>query len=237
MKDITQLFAESYLPVKALLFYASNMDSSCYVESHDLDADGRATNIHPLNFRECAELAEKLRAGVNNSGNFLHHDSLLPESLLWYAPRKDGGAIWYTPKRKASLFFSPSLGIPDGEACLPPLLWKASKTGLQVWALHGGERPQADTPLFLAPFFNIYGDARVCMGNVRTEIQGNCSLLDFISLWEKYFFASHFSHLLVDTSPVKMNIVQLWQGLINTEKDFPLNQLKKSALKLKDILP
>ncbi|MDN3588229.1 PRTRC system protein B [Pedobacter aquatilis] len=237
MKDITQLFAESYLPVKALLFYCSNVDSSCYVESHDLDAQGRATNVHPLNFRECAELAEKLRAGENKKDIFLHHKSLLPESLLWYAPQTGGGAMWHTPKMKASLFFSSYLAIPDGQASLPPLLWKASKEALQVWALQGEGRPQADTPLFHAPFFNLYGDARVCMGNVRILLPKDCCLIEFISLWEKYFFASHFSHLLVDTSPVKMNIVQLWQDLINTGKDFPINQLKKSPLKLKNLLP
>lgn len=237
MKDITQLFAESYLPVKALLFYCSNEDSSYYVEGHDLDENGIATNVHPLNFKECAELAEKLRSAEHKTDNFLHHKSLLPENLLWYSPQKDGGAMWHTPKMKASLFFSKLLAIPDGQASLPPLLWKASKEALQVWALQGEGRPKADTPLFHAPFFNLYGDARVCMGNVRILLPKDCRLMEFISLWEKYFFASHFSHLLVDTSPVKMNIVQLWQDLINSEKDFPIKQLKKSSLKLKDLLP
>jgi len=236
MKDITNLFAESYLPVKALLFYTSNADNSHYVESHDLDKNGIATNVHPLNGRECADLADKLRADEIKTDNFLHHNSLLPENLLWYSPQTEGSVMWHTPKMTANLFFSPSLNIPDGQASLPPLLWKASRTGLQLWALQGEKRPQADTPLFHAPFFNFYRDARVCMGNVRIAIPKDCSLMEFIRLWEKYFFASHFSHLLIDASPVKMNIVQLWQSLINTGKGFPINQLKKSPLKLKDIL-
>jgi PRTRC genetic system protein B len=237
MKDITHLFAESHLPLKALLFYQSTLDESFYIESHDLDHTGLATNVHPLNIKECNSLAKKLHATEGETDNFLNHKSLLPDNLLWYAPKLDGGAIWYTPKMKARLFFSPSLSIADGEAALPPLLWKASRTTLQIWALENENRPQAETPLYHAPFFNLYSDARVCMGNVSIQIPKDCSLTDFMHLWMKYFLASKFSHLLVDHSPAKMNIVQLWQSLSGTGKAFPMHRLKKTNQKLKNILP
>ncbi|MBC6112447.1 PRTRC system protein B [Pedobacter fastidiosus] len=235
MKDITDLFSEAFLPVKALLFYKSTKDQSFYVESHDLDKTGVATNVHPLNERESLDLGSKLRASEDKADGFLNHKALLPENLLWYSTQIDGGAMWYTQKMRVSLLFTPALSIPDGLASIPPLLWKASKTGLQVWALENGTRPQANTILCLAPFFNVYADGCVCMGNVSIHISRDCSLLDFMELWTKYFFASTFSHLLVDKSPVKTNIVQLWQSLVGSDRAFPMNQLKKSKSKLSDI--
>lgn len=235
MKDITSLFSETFLPVKALLFYQSSQDKSYYVESHDLDSDGMATNVHPLNERESHELSLKLQADKNKEHGFLNHRGLLPENLLWYAANSDGGVMWYTPGMSANLYFAKTLSIPDGMAQLPPLIWKASKTNLQIWATRQGQRPQADTELFLAPFFNLYHDGRVCMGNVDIKIPRDCNLTQFMELWMNYFFASTFSHLLIECSPVKRNIVQLWQSLIATGKPFPLNQLKKTSLKLKDI--
>lgn len=235
MKDITNLFSETFIPVKALLFYQSIQDQSFYIESHDLDNLGMATNVHPLNEKESHELSLKLRADKNKEHGFLNHTGLLPENLLCYNTREDGGAMWFTQSMSANLYFSKSLSIPDGMAQLPPLIWKASKTRLQIWAMKEEQRPRADTDLFLAPFFNLYHDGRVCMGNVDIKIPKDCNLTQFMELWMKYFFASTFSHLLTDTSPVKMNIVQLWQSLIATGKDFPLNQLKKTNLQLKDI--
>lgn len=237
MKDITSLFLDQFLPTKALLFYKSSKDGSFYIESHDLNEDGIATNMHPLNENESHDLATALLSSTPESNGFLKIKNLLPENLLWYAPEDDGAAMWYTKAMQANLFFASSLSnaIADGVASLPPLLWKASRTELRIWALENEQRPQMETKLYHAPFFNLYADGRVCMGNVRIDIAKNCNLDSFITEWTNYFFASKFSHLLTDTSPVRMNIVRLWQNLIGTGKPFPIKQLKKTDLKISDL--
>jgi PRTRC genetic system protein B len=236
MKDITEMFGELYLPKKALLLYHSEKNDNFYLEAHDLNEQGEATNVHPLSEKECQTLGELLKKTDEKQNSFLSCRSLLGENVLYLKQGIGACAIWYTPKMSASLFFSKSLGLEDGVAELPPLLWKADRQTMWVWALSMDGRPQAESTLYHAPFFNIYGDGKVCMGSVRIEVPGDSSIEGFIALWQTYFFASTFSHLLGDCSPVQSNIIQLWQKLIGTGKPFPLSALKKTKLKLKDLL-
>jgi len=97
-------------------------------------------------------------------------------------------------------------------------------------------RPDANANLYHAPFFNIYGDGKVCMGNVNVGIDTDCALEEFMERWQSYFFTSYFSHLLLHTSPVKMNIVQLWQKLVGADDKFPIKTLKTTGKKLKNII-
>lgn len=85
------------------------------------------------------------------------------------------------------------------------------------------------TLLYHAPFFNLYNDGRVCMGTVKVDIKADCHLEDFMQSCEQYFFNSYFSHLIGNASPVKENIIQLWQKLVGSDKPFPLKSLLKNG--------
>jgi PRTRC genetic system protein B len=235
MKNITDLFSQSYLPFKALLFYQNEKDD-LYVESYDMDALGRPINAHPLTQRESKALSESMQSRQENSSGFLCTVGLLSDRVLYVDRSGDGYAIWYTPEMRKHLIFKRDLGISNGEANLPPLLWKASKNGLSIWALANNDRPNLETKLYQAPFFNLYSDGRVCMGNVDIKFSFNIDLDSFMSQWEKLYFGSAFSHLLQGVSPVKGNIVQLWQQQISTENPFPQKQLKRFPKLLKDII-
>lgn len=235
MKNITDLFSQSYTPFKALLFYQNEKDD-LYVESYDMDALGRPINAHPLSQRESKALSESMQFKQENSSGFLCTVGLLSDRVLYVDRSGDGYAIWYTPEMSKHLIFKGSLGISDGEAYLPPLLWKASKNGLSLWALNSNDRPNLETVLYQAPFFNLYSDGQVCMGNVDTHFPLNVDLDSFMLRWQKFYFGSAFSHLLQSVSPVKGNIVQLWQKQINTQNLFPMKQLKRFPKLLKDII-
>lgn len=235
MKNITDLFSQCYTPFKALLFYQNEKDD-LYVESFDMDALGRPINAHPLSQRESKALSESMQSKQENTSGFLSTVGLLSDRVLYLGRSGDGCAIWYTPEMKKHLIFKSDLGISDGEAYLPPLLWKASKNGLSLWALENNDRPSLETRLYQAPFFNLYPDGRVCMGNVNVKFSLNIDLDQFMSQWQKLYFGSAFSHLLQGVSPVKCNIVQLWQQQISTENPFPKHELKRSRDLLKDII-
>lgn len=236
MKNITPLLNHVYTPFKALLFYQKQDASDAYVESYDMDNLGRPINAHPLSEKESRGLALCLAEETKKKDSFLHPLGLLPLEVLHTSSSGEGCVIWYSRMKKESLCFKKELGILDGEACLPPLLWRASRSALSVWALTKDDRPQTDTPLYRAPFFNCYTDGRVCMGNVDIAIPENCGLEKFIAEWERYFFRSAFSHMISDDSPVKGNIVQLWQKLTTERKPFPLKMLKKTGRNLKSII-
>jgi PRTRC genetic system protein B len=237
MKDITQKFGTLYNPVKAFVVYQKDSaEKSIYVEAYDMDKNGFPINAHPLSLKESTKLASALDISDELTRKFLKPSGLLPKNVLHLNPDHNGSAIWYTLAQKVSLFFVENLGITNGEAFVPPLLWKATKNTLYIYAMDTEMQINEQTALYHAPFFNLYADGRVCMGTVSVTIKSDCHLEEFISLWEQYFFNSYFSHLIHKQSPVKGNIIQLWQRLVNTPKPFPMKSLLKNGLTLKNLL-
>lgn len=239
MTNITQVFKEMYLPVKALLIYQreTNLGNNMYIESYDINKKGRPINAHPLTIREITELAENLQTLPEQQYQFLQSEGLLPENLLYVQPDAQGFALWHTPAQKVPLLFIDQLGIPCGEACIPPLIWKATRDDLHIYAMKDGKKPCMKTPLYHAPFFNIYVNAKVCMGTVDVSFEEQTSLEKFIIQWQHYFFNSYFSHLLDEHCPVSVNIVQLWQNQVQTGHRFPSEVLIKTGETIKDLLP
>lgn len=237
MKNITKLFEQVYEPKKILVVYEDNCQENNYlIEAFDVDAAGCPINAHPLSIQESADLATALNSGNELNNSFLRPKGLLPDNLLYINPDTLGYAIWYSPPKIANLLFSGELKIPSGKVAIPGLIWKADKTNLSLFAYQGAAKPTLNTPLYYAPFFNIYESGKVCMGTVNIQIPAGCHLEEFIQLWEGYFFGSYFSHLLHDRSPVKGNIIQLWQSIFKTGKAFPVNMLLKTKQILKNIL-
>lgn len=236
MKNITQSFGKAYAPVKAFVVYKKHKGDGIYVESYDMDANGFPINAHPLSGKETAGLANALDTSGELRRNFLKPSGLLPKNVVYINPDHDGYAVWHTPKQAVDLFFIERLGIPCGKAEVPPLVWKASKSTLYIYAVENDEDISEATPLCLAPFFNIYPDGRVCMGTVSVTISSDCLLEEFISQWQHYFFSSYFSHLLGGKSPVSGNIVQLWKSLTGSNRKFPIKSLIKSGTTLKQLL-
>lgn len=223
MTNLTNNFGTLYHPVKALLIYERKNDynqNTTYVESYDMDKDGYPINGHPLSVKEANNLAKSLLIAEKRQRNFLNPKGLLNPDVVFLKTGNDGFAIWHTPAQNAKLLFTESLDIPCGEANIPALLWKAGKNSLSIFAVQD-ERINAGSLLYHAPFFNVYADGRVCMGNVAVKIPGDCGLETFMALWQDYFFNSYFSHLFGQHVPVKGNIVQLWQNLIHKKEPFP----------------
>jgi PRTRC genetic system protein B len=168
--------------------------------------------------------------------SFLDPAGLLPKNVLYINKGRNAFALWQTPAQKVRLLFKEELTIPNGEAWVPPMVWKASRTTLYVYALNTDEALSVNTPLCQSPYFNIYGDGKVCLGTVSIRIPMDCALEQFMHLWQTYFFNSFFSHSLAGQSPVKGNIVRLWQQLMNTDESFPLEKLNPINLTIKDLL-
>lgn len=238
MKNITHFFNDVYIPAKALLIYnplKGEHEKEVYIESYDLDEHGNPFNAHPLSGKEYAELSEAFDNTNEMKRGFLKPKGLLPENILYIDPSQNGFAIWHTPAKQVNLFFVKELGIPNGKAKIPPLIWKASKNSLSIYAVNGNKKPVEKTALYYAPFFNIYKDGRVCMGTVEIDISKKTFLEEFVKGWEDYFFNSYFSHLIDDHNPVTQNIVQLWENQIKMNMSFPDDCLIKNGLTIKNL--
>lgn len=236
VNDLTQDFGTLYYPKSALVFYETKgTDTAMYVEHFDMDSNGTPTNAHPLTVKEANVLAKALQTDEEKNTAFLKPNGILPTNILHISPSEKGTVLWYTKAQQRQLYFVDSLGIPNGMAQVPPMLWLASKSSLTVFSLSSDRRPTEKTPLHYAPYFNIYEKGNVCMGTVGIDIKNSASIEEFIKAWEHYFFKSYFSHSLCENL-TKKNIVNLWKDLINTDKPFPKEVLKKSNKTLKNLL-
>lgn len=237
MNNITEKFKEVSMPYKALVFFkgGENTYNNVYVESYDMDDKGNPINAHPLTVSESAELCEALADNTELRTDYLKSRSIIPKNVLYIEPAKLGFAVWFTLKQEVNLYFKKDLDIPCGKVKIPALVWKATQSGLQIYAMADKAEPTEKTALYFAPFFNINSKSEVCMGTVDIDVEGSF-LEEFMSRWESYFFNSYFSHLFDSHMPVKTNIVLLWKSLVNTCKEFPAEVLIKSQLTIKDLL-
>lgn len=236
MKNITQRLEQLYLPSKALVIYQPlNEQDGVYVEAYDIHEDGSPINAHPLSQLETIALAKCLNTANEVQTSYLECKGLLPDKLLCLNPRL-GYAVWHTPEQAVNLYFSENLTIPCGMANVPAMVWKADRDKLSVHALRNTRKPKPDTHLYHAPFFNVFSTGSVCLGTAEMDLCSVDGLEDFMNSWEQVFWNSYFSHLNGAHSPVSCNIVQLWQDLVATGKQFPTEVLKKSGATLKELI-
>ena len=237
VNNIAENFGTLYHPKSALVFYETKgTETDMYVEHFDMDSNGMPINAHPLTIKEANILAKSLQTDEEKNTAFLKSKGILPTNVLHINPNLDKGTVlWYTKAQQRQLYFVDGLDIPNGMAQVPAMLWLASKSSLTVFALANDRRPTEKTPLHYVPFFNIYEKGNVCMGTVSIDIKNSASVEEFIQAWEHYFFNSYFSHSLCENL-TKTNIVNLWKDLINTDKPFPKEVLKKNNKTLKNLL-
>ena len=235
--DITDDFGTLYLPKCALVFYENEEKSSqTYVEYFDMDEDGNPINGHPLTVKEAQRLSKSLNIQNKKDKDFLKPKGIISPNILHINSSEIGKVVWFTKSQERELFFVKNLNIQNGKANIPPLLWVANKQNLKIFALENNERPDENTPIFHAPFFNVYENGNVCMGTVDVKIKNSSSLEEFIESWENYFFNSYFSHLMNNHNPIKGNCVNLWKNLIETKESFPIAQLIINNKILKELL-
>jgi len=235
--DIANDFGALYEPKSALVFYESlDKDSTMYVEHFDMDRNGNPINAHPLTVNEAKALAKSLHTDEEQDKTFLKSKGILPTDILNIDPSQNGSVLWYTKSQERQMYFVKNLEIPNGKAHVPAMLWFADKENLSVFALTSDKRPTEKTPLYYAPFFNVYEDGAVCMGTVDVNIKNSASVEELTTAWEDYFFNSYFSHLMNEHNPIKGNCVNLWKSLVDKDEIFPKNVLKKTNKILKNLL-
>lgn len=124
------------------------------------------------------------------SDEYLCDLNLLPEHLLGFSPKH---MIWWRPAGKARVFFrTKELGNKSAVVPHPALLFAVIGGQWSVHALKDSVRPTMDTPLFHAPYFNVYDHGNICVGSAAIPDRLSPST---IATWEQAFFESEFTHV------------------------------------------
>jgi len=114
-----------------------------------------------------------------------HVLAVTSQACAWFIPAQDRSLLFLTD-RDVALRDLNGQSFPQ-----PPLVMISTRRQLQVFALQDNRRPTPGTQLMNAPFYNIFDDHRVCMGN--TPLPKNAETPD-TGEWEAAFYNSFFTH-------------------------------------------
>jgi PRTRC genetic system protein B len=137
-----------------------------------------------------AQMLADLMTGLGRSTPI----EILPERVI---VRAADTIVWWAPSRQRTMFFNDrgadaALRKLNGKKYPhPPLLFKVSGSHLSIRALAANERPKADSPLYIAPYWNCYDNGVVCTGSMRIPREKSIAAVD---AWELAFFQSEFTH-------------------------------------------
>ena len=160
---------------------------------------------------------------------------ILPANVLARTPEM---LVWWNQAARLPMFF----GAADEEAQNlnggifphPPLVFKVRDGELFVRALERNVRPEGTTQLMNAPYWNVGGDARVCLGTARAPKDASVAS---IPAWQAAFHRSSFTHALgaVRLTTHPGGFVGLWRSLAG-KKRFPARYLTEARETLWDFV-
>ena len=133
---------------------------------------------------------------------------------------------WWTPAMVRPMFFRPGSeleGVSGKRFPHPALLFVVSSTVLYVRALFATKRPQPDTKLAAAPYWNLDSNGAVCAGTMRAP---KSLTVTSIAAWQQAFFQSEFTHPGGGGRLTKRRggTAALWKNLAGKDR-FPLSTL------------
>ncbi len=150
--------------------------------------------------------------------------------------------VWWTKPANRRVFFKTTekvIGERSEVTPHPGLIFGINSSGKwAVYAVRGGDRPQEDTPLYQAPYFNVWNTGNICRGTV--DLPESISTED-TARWEENFFASNFTHPNVHQSMKlvkrKSGPYRFWKSVLDGKYEtFPENALVPANITLKDFI-
>jgi PRTRC genetic system protein B len=160
---------------------------------------------------------------------------VLPENAL---ARTSGLIAWWSRAQARLMFFgdsdSKTRHLNGKMYPHPALVFMIRGRELFVRALRENRRPQSDTRLMNAPYWNTDVVGRVCLGSMRVPDDVNAASLRG---WEDAYFASEFTHPsgAVRLTSHRGGFVGLWSSLAE-RKHFPARFLTRSNQTLRDFI-
>lgn len=149
--------------------------------------------------------------------------AILPSNILVYSTAL---VAWWEPAQVRTKFYSSDC---DGKTLdgrrfpNPALVFAVRNSHLMVWALAEDRRPDPETRLYMAPYWNTYEDGQVCHGSMPVP---RTVTTDNLPQWSHAFFASRFtgSNLGIQQCSHPEGFLGLWRSLVG-KKTFPVEYL------------
>jgi len=229
---MNNIIKEDFVPAAAIIVYQQGDSNQNYLESRKIKKSSNGYQMLegvPLTKKLLAELLEKIDPVALEK---TYCKGLLPKNLLAFNNENaEPTVIWYIKASERNLSFTKGL-CKDGLMKLPALVFRLKGTNLSVWAIKTNN-PNEDTILYDAPFHNVYGGGKVCMGNAKVNNSKEVSKI--MKTWEDAFFQSKFSHLNRE-SPIVGNLTTFINRQIKGKLPFDKNVLIATNKTIGDLI-
>ena len=203
---------------EALLIYRDQQRS--FVTRHEVSLPEKA----PPTLGPAQPLTRSFLQSLSRSMNGSFKPEFLPTNVL---AKGDRMITWWTPPQRRQMFFQEAQGrlaALDGRSFpQPALVWLVEDGDLKIRALPDAARPEAQTTLAVAPFWNLSEDGRVCTGSMRRP---DAATVAAMPGWEQGFYESAFTHANVGRlTKHEGGFEGLWTELAGSRKRFPSDTL------------
>ena len=217
-------------PTNALLFYNCG---DKYLVEHRTIKDGRMGAGQPLDMEQLVDIKKQIDRYVGDykEKKVAHVHGVIPANLLYADTNDSMRLVWWRKPESRRMFFK-DLGIPEGVMQVPGMVYSVKAGSLYVYCFRG-RKPKG--LLYKAPYFNVYNDGRVCLGNSRSEKPKNGTFDQWLQYWEKLFWQSEFASLIGD-NPIEGNLATVTKRCIQQGTPFPVELMKRANVKLSDLL-
>lgn len=160
---------------------------------------------------------------------------VLPGNVLARTPEL---IAWWSPAQTRLMFFCDgdlkTRGLNGKMYPHPALVFMIRGRELFVRALRENRRPNSNTRLKNAPYWNTDAEGRVCLGTMRVPEEASANTF---AAWEAAYFASEFTHpsgaVRLTTHP--LGFLGLWSALAG-RKQFPVKFLADSKQTVQDFI-
>jgi PRTRC genetic system protein B len=217
MNSLTSALNTTYKPVLAIVLHATEEKSEhhrkYYLESHEIDSEGKIREGKPLQQESIEEMVEFFYSDRKDRSQL---SGFVPENVLCYSPvsGRKYRLVWYRPAEVRYIHFASQLKIKSGKAWVPPMIYSVYGSEMWVYALKNNTRPKTSSKPYRAPFHNVADNGKVCLGTARIKKPDIPSFEKAMKYWEDLFWLSEFSHLNGASNPTKTDLDKVWRKLI-----------------------
>ncbi|WP_041533033.1 PRTRC system protein B [Pelobacter propionicus] len=219
---------------KAILLYEG--DGHSFATIHNVVIEGKTKQSlgagHPVDVEMLGTLINALGRNVSIGG-------YLPPNILSVG---FDSMVWWVKPSKRRVFFKTNeeiIGERSEVVPHPGLVFGVNGSGVwAVCAVKGNTRPTEDTPIWQAPYFNVWSSGNICTGTIETP---KSVAVTETGKWEECFFSSYFSHPNAHGSRQlinsRINPYQFWKTVLDGKyKTFPTQKLVQTNKTLKDFI-
>lgn len=165
------------------------------------DGSGVLATVHEVGLEKDRPMIMPGRPITSNDIDRLHSRlSNATETMSWLPPNvlslTASRMVWHVPGKRRRLWFNNEAKtykhLSGKEVAFPALIFDATiNAGLRILALASDARPTPDTPIYRAPFMNLYSLGEMCRGDSPMPKVFSMAAM---KRYEASFFDSAFSH-------------------------------------------